>query len=121
MTLSANGDTIKCEYGGIFTANTNVKRIYPKFGGNELLTGQTSSGAAVAWAVDLYLIRVSNTVVRYVARFCTVGDAPTVSSGELTGLNLTTTAYDIALDGRSVSAAGELTAQSGFGIYCPAA
>lgn len=120
-SLTQNGDTIKCEYGGIFTANTNTKRIFPKFAGVVLATGQVAAAGATDWTVDFYLIRVSNTVVRYVVEFTSTGETPTIESGELTGLNLTTTAYNIDLDGRTVTSAGELTAQSGKAIFHPAA
>lgn len=119
-TLTQNGDTIKVEYGGIFTANVNTKRIQPKFAGTILATGQAAA-AATDWSVDYYIIRVSNTVVRFVVEFTSTGETPTVESGEITGLNLTTTAYGIDLDGRTITTAGELIAQSGYGIFHSAA
>ncbi|MBL8183157.1 MAG: hypothetical protein JNL64_16285, partial [Blastocatellia bacterium] len=112
---------IKCEFSGVFTANGNTKRIFPKFAGIVLATGQVAAAGATDWTVDFYIMRVSNTVVRFGVEFTAKGEPVEIESGEITGLNLTSTNYDIDLDGRTVTTAGELTAQTGFGIFYPAA
>ena len=119
-TLSQDGDKIQFEYAGILTANTNTKRLLPKFAGTILATGQTNAAAATDWTIDAYLIRVSNSVVRFAVEFTTTGDYPIIESGEITGLDLAANDYQIDLDGYSVTAAGEVTVHSGFGIFYPA-
>lgn len=121
LTLFEDGDKIQTEYSGIFTANANTKRVFPKFAGTVLATGQTSSATATDWTVDAYIIRVSNTVVRFGVEITSNETVLAVESGEITGLDLDSTNYQIDLDARSVSAAGEVTAHSGFGIFFPAA
>lgn len=120
-TLMQDGDTIKVEYGGIFTAANRNKRIYPKFAGQILATGDVTNSTATYWAVDYYIIRVSNTVVRYVVEFTSKGEPVEIADGEITGLNLTSTAYNLDLDGRTVTTAGDLTVRSGYGVFHPAA
>jgi hypothetical protein len=119
--LAENGDKIQFEFSGILTANTNFKRLYPIFAGTVLATGQTNVAAATDWTIDGYIIRVSNSIVRFAVEFTTTGDYPIIESGEISGLNLTTTDYQLDLDGRSPSAAGELTVHSGFATFYPAA
>lgn len=118
-SMSVNGDKLRVEYGGEFTANTNTKRLFPKFAGTVLATGQVSATSATDWAIDYYLIRVSNSVVRYTVEFTAVGEPVVVESGEITGLDLTANAYDVDLDGRTVTTAGELTAKTGYGVFIP--
>jgi hypothetical protein len=120
-TLANDGDKVLFEYSGIFTANTNTKRLLPKFHTTTLGTGQTALAASEDWAIDGYIIRVSNTVVRFAVEITASDTVLVVQSGEITGLNLTTTDYQIDLDAYTVAAAGEITANSGFGIFYPAA
>lgn len=116
-SLVNNGDKIRVEYSGTFTANTNTKRIFPKFAGTILATGQTSSATATDWTVDYYVIRVSNTVVRFGVEVTTNDAVLAVESGEITGLDLTANDYQIDLDARSVTAAGEVTGLTGYGVF----
>lgn len=119
-SLADDGDKIQVEYAGIYTANTNQKRLQPKFGTNVLITGDTTNASATDWYVRYYLIRVSNTVVRYAVEFGTNADQATIDTGEITGLDLAANTYAIDLDGRTVTSLGELTAKLGYGMAMPA-
>jgi hypothetical protein len=119
-TLAVNGDKITAEYAGIFAANANEKNVNIYFGGTVLFGTPGPTENAKEWKLQLTLIRVSNTVVRYVVQFSS-GDHWTPEYGELTGLNLTTTDYDIELKGETPAVAGDLTAKMGYGVFWPAA
>lgn len=119
-SLATNGDKILIEYSGIYTANTHNKRLQPKFGTDILITGETTNASATDWMIRYYLIRVSNTVVRFSVEFSTNADQPQVETGEITGLDLAATAYAIDLDARTATSAGEVTAKLGYGVAMPA-
>lgn len=119
-SLATNGDKILVEYSGIYTANANQKRLQPKFGSTVLITGDTTNASATDWFIRYYLIRVSNTVVRYNIEFGTNADQLQVDSAEITGLDLDATAYAIDLDARTPTTAGHLTAKLGYGVAMPA-
>ncbi len=68
-TLSADGDKITAEYGGIFVAHATATRdIKCYFGGTVVLdTGALSTATAESWDIKVTLIREGSTVVRSVA------------------------------------------------------
>lgn len=91
-TLANNGDKLEAEYGGVFVSSgTATREIKVYFGGTVIFdTGALTLSLSSAWTGYVSIIRVSNTVVRYMISFTTEGAALAAytSVGELTGLNL---------------------------------
>lgn len=118
--LATNGDKITVEYSGIYAANADEKAIYLKFGGTELFSGTGIVENGTRWKMNATIIRVSNTVIRSVVHFETSNPFTPVYT-EVTGLNLTTTDYDIELIAADIDNAGDTTAKLGYGLFIPAA
>lgn len=119
-SLAEDGDKILVEYSGVYTANANQKRLQPKFGSTVLITADTTNASATDWFIRYFLIRVSNTIVRYSLEFGTNADQLQVESNEITGLDLAANSYAIDLDGRTPTTAGHLTAKLAYGVAMPA-
>lgn len=93
--LSANGDKLEAEYGGVFVSSgTATREIKIYFGGTVIFdTGALTLSLSSAWTTYVTIQRVSTTVVRYMISFTTEGAALAAytSVGELTGLTLSNT------------------------------
>ncbi len=91
-TFGTNGDKVTAEYGGTFVSSATATRqmkIY--FAGTVILdTGALSISASASWGINVLIIRVSSTVVRYSVSLQTAGASLAVYNavGELTGLTL---------------------------------
>lgn len=122
--LVVNGDKIIAEYSGVYAANANEKVIILNFAGTDVIDASVSavSASTAQWNLELTMIRVSNTVVRVSTALITEdGSTPFIEYIELTGLDLTVNDYDLTLYGLTVTAAGDVTAKMGHGIFIPAA
>ncbi len=93
--LANNGEKIEASYAGnlaSLTANTQLK-VY--FGGTAIFdSGATFFGAAEGWSVNVLIIRVSSSVIRYSIRANGSGNDffdNNTAIGELTGLTLSGT------------------------------
>lgn len=126
-TLSANGQKLIASYGGNFvTVGTELTQLKVYFAGTAIWD---STGIAVAtgtssWNVDVKIIRVSSTVVRYNVTLNTTGASGFVycTVGELTGLTLTNTNI-IKLTGVSSgvgSGVGDIIGKMASGRWEPA-
>jgi hypothetical protein len=93
--LAVNNDKVRARYGGIVVGHaTATRKIKVYFAGTAILdTTALISASNSNWCIDVLLIRVSSTVVRYVVYFVNTGFASVVpvSVGELTGLTLSGT------------------------------
>lgn len=114
-----NHDKVVMTFAGSMAANSNNKRLFPTIGTDVLMTVDLSNAALTDWVLTWYVIRVSNTVAKYGIVFSGMGVTPVVESGELTGLDFEKGTLELKLDGRSVTAAGELTLQSAYGEIKP--
>jgi hypothetical protein len=94
-TFTTNGDKIEATYGGTFVSSaTATRQIKVYFAGTVILdTGALSISASASWQVNVLLIRVSSTVVRYTISLQTAGASLAVynATSELTGLTLSNT------------------------------
>lgn len=125
--LAANGDKLRTEYGGAFVSSgtaTRQVRIY--FGGTLIFdTGALTLSLSSAWTVYVTIVRVSATVVRYMASFTTQGAALAAytSSGEVTGLTLANTNI-LKITGQAAgvgAATNDIVARLGYVEFLPVA
>lgn len=89
--LGTNGDKLDATYGCIFVNSTSTKQLKLYFGGTAIFdTGALTISASSEISMEVLIIRVSSTVVRYVVRAVTTGASTGAYSavGELTGLTL---------------------------------
>lgn len=93
--LGTNGDNIEWEYGGVFVSSaTATRQVKLYFGWTVIFdTGALTLSLSSARKVDFNIVRVSNTVVRYMISLTTQGAALAAytATGELTGLTLSST------------------------------
>lgn len=96
--LSANGQKITANINGTFVSSASATRqLKVYFAGSSIAnTGALTTAAAQSWTIDILLIRVSSTVVRYRVFITTTTGAGAaafseVVVGELTSLTLTGT------------------------------
>lgn len=123
--LSNNGDKVTFTYAGIFAATGATSHgVGVAAGGSNmaaLSNGVTSGGG---WKIEGTIIRVSNTVIRYLAQihFDNTGVSTNLSytvPGEITGLNLSAAGLRIGLSTESPNT--NVTAKMGSLIYYSAA
>ena len=111
-TFVSDGGTVRFVYAGTTTANANEKDWNLQFNGNVLI--QVNYLANVGdWRIEGTLIRASNTEVRCFSQYTTGNGSeyPMIDYVELTGLNLTTTGYALALKLTTTDTAGNITAK----------
>lgn len=93
--LANNGEKLEIEYGGVFVSSgTATREIKIYFGGTVIFdTGTLTLSLSSAWTVYVEIIRVSATVIRYMASLTTQGAALSAYTavGEVTGLTLSNT------------------------------
>jgi len=117
-TLGANGEKIKALFSGTFNDVTATNQLKVYFAGTAIAdTGALTISATGSWVVEVLIIRVSSTVVRYSVNISTTGasTAAYASSGELTSLTLSNTNI-IKITGTAAGATGgssDITAKSG--------
>lgn len=95
-TFNGNGDKVIASYGGNFvTVGTEIVQLKVYFAGTAIWdsTGIAVTTGTTSWNVDVKIIRVSSTVIRYNVTLNTTGASGFVycSVGELTGLTLSNT------------------------------
>jgi len=127
-TLDANGVKLSAEYGGTFVSSaTATRQVKVYFAGTVIFdSGALTVSAAASWNLDVLIVRVSSTVVRYTIIFLSGGLSSLTppSTGELTGLTLSNSAV-LKITGQSAgtgAATNDIVAKAGTGcILAPAA
>lgn len=93
--LSANGQKLLAQLAGVFVSSaTATRQLRVYFAGTVIFdSGALTLSLSAAWHVDITIIRVSSSVVRYTVRMFTEGAALAAytATGELTGLTLSNT------------------------------
>ena len=122
--LSTNGQKVSAQYGGILVGHaTATRQIKVYFGGTAIFDSTAITVASnCSWTVDVTIIRVSSTVVRYRVEFTSLAYmAPTV--GELTGLTLSNTNIlkITGQAGAAGAATNDIVAKLGYVEWKPAA
>lgn len=117
--LSSLGDVIDFEFSGTLGSNTNDKDLLLSFAGTTLFDSTTLTGNGEDFKIEGSIMRISNSAVRTTVNLITpeVGNQTNVAS--VTGLNLTTTDYDLLLKATTSEGAGDITAKTGRGVYIP--
>lgn len=91
-TLSTNKDKLEARYAGeMVNSATATRQLRVYFGGTAIFdTGTLSLSAASDWDIDVFIIRVSSSVVRYSVKLNLTGASLSAYAnvGELTGLTL---------------------------------
>jgi hypothetical protein len=90
--LAANGDEIRARYAGVLVSSaTATRQLRVYFAGTAIFdSGALSVSVAGDWVIDLTIMRVSATVVRYAVAMTLTGASlgAYANVGELTGLTL---------------------------------
>ena len=123
--LATDGDSILGRYGGTFAISaTATRQVKLYFGGTTIFdSGTLNSTVAYDFDLNIQIIRVSSTVIRYILTF-NAGNFflyPRVLTGELTGLTLSNTnIMKITGTAAGVGAAtNDIIAKLGTVIYQP--
>lgn len=92
LTFSTPGDKLYTYYAGVFVSSgTATREIKISFAGTQIFdSGALTLSLSSAWVIEVLLIEVSATVVRYSVNMTTEGAALAAYTnvGELTSLNL---------------------------------
>lgn len=123
--LTNDGDKINFTYAGIFdVTGATTHTVGVAAGGSTMANMSNGTTSGGSWKIEGTIIRVSNTVVRYIAQlhFDNTGVSTNLSytvPGEITGLNLSSTGLRIGLPVASPNT--NVTAKMGSLIYYSAA
>lgn len=125
--LGANGEKLVALYAGNFvTVGTELTQLKVYFGGTAIWdsTGLAPATGTTSWTVNVTIIRVSSTVVRYAVQLTTSGASGFVYNtvGELTGLTLSSTNI-LKITGTSSgvgSGVGDIVGKMAYGSWQPA-
>ena len=126
-TFNGNGDKVVAMYSGNFvTVGTELTQLQVYLAGTSIWdsTGVAPTTGTTSWKVNVELIRVSSTVVRYTVSLNTTGASGYVyaKSGELTGLTLSGTNI-LKITGTSSgvgSGSGDIVGKMGYVEFKPA-
>lgn len=119
--LNVNGNVVRATYGGEYTGS-ETRLVAIKYNGNIVHTFSVPNANAPTgdWRVDVSIIRISNTTIRYTSKIAisnnlNVNDNQSTLTGEVTGLNLSSSGLDLSLFGGIVtSTAGTCIGRFGF-------
>jgi hypothetical protein len=92
--FGANGENVECVFSGAYVGSAFTKQVKAYFAGTAIFdSGALAVGSNSSWRMEINLIRVSSTVVRYSVAMNTSGASTMVYTnvGELTGLTLSNT------------------------------
>lgn len=126
-TFVSDGGMIDVLYSGIFASNTHQKSLELVFASTVIFSSDdydflTMSGAdSAGWKITAQIIRASNTEVGYTTELVTRGlsDGDVwMKTGTITGLNLTTTGYNLVLNATTPTI-GDVTAKFAKCLYHP--
>jgi hypothetical protein len=126
--FATNGDKVSAMYSGNFvTVGTELTQLKVYLAGTAIWdsTGVAPATGTTSWKVNVDLIRVSSTVIRYTVSLSTTGATGYVyaKSGELTGLTLSGTNI-LKITGTSTgvgSGAGDIVGKMSYDEFKPAA
>lgn len=125
--LATNGDKVSATYGGSFVSSgTATREVKLYFAGTVIFdSGALTLSLSAAWNMDVLIIRVSASVIRYAISFTTEGAALAAYTavGELTGLTLANTAV-LKVTGQAAgigAASSDILAKLGTVSFVPAA
>ena len=116
-TWSTDGDVLEAEYAGFFAANGNTKFVVVEVASTQVANISVTENNT-KWSIEIEVMRVSNTSLKVsgTLSYGTAGNV-TVINQTITSLNLTTTDYDVLLQGTTPTASGDLTVTHGFGKF----
>lgn len=125
-TLATNKDKIEAKYAGeMVNSATATRQLKVYFGGSVIFdTGALSLSASSDWDLEVLIIRVSSTVVRYTCKLNLTGASLSAycNVGELTGLTLSN-ANTLKITGQAAgvgAATNDLVARLGNVEWKPA-
>ncbi len=119
-TLISDLGRIAATYHGETANNTNEKNFTLALGGNTLISTTYDPVNMYAWSIQAQIIRESNTVVRCFTSIDCHLQSPRTAYTRITGLNLTSTAYNLQLTVEGPGAAGDILYRFSAGEYIPA-
>jgi len=122
--LANNGDKIKFTYAGTFSSVATSHIVGLAIAGTSVASMSNGATLGGNWKIEGYVIRVSNTVVRYTANLFFDNSGVTTNAtlnsvGELTGLNLSGNGLRVVVTAGTPNS--NVTANIGSLIYISAA
>lgn len=123
--LGKDGDKIVATFSGIFANNVNTKRLRLKYNASTILdTGILTGNAAGTWVIEVTIMRISSTSVRYAAKAFVNGvtvTTPVVTMAELSVTNHTATKILKVTGQNGSSVASDIVARMSTIEYAAAA
>lgn len=102
-TFISNGGTLDAQYFGIMVASTNERSLILKFGGTTIFTQLYDASTYSKWRLDCSIIRESSSAVKCYVTMFVPGLYPDMTYTRITGLSLTSTAYNLELTAEQTS------------------
>lgn len=121
-TLTTNGDRVLVKFTGYSENNANSKKWLVGVAGSTRLTTTQTVNLRTGWEINVRLKRKSNTELNVSTSLIASGSGATamyVKTEGITGLNLTTTAYDIVLKVTTSASAADVTSDGYEVEYFP--
>jgi hypothetical protein len=115
--LTTDGDVLRVQYAGTFNPSTDVKRVRVQVDTTEISPPFTTNLAVSdAWLLDMYLIRVNSTTLRWAFRATSPGQNVMV---QVFDFGADPTNLTIKLRAQSVTTIGDIEAHSCYGMFLP--
>ena len=96
-TFISDGGAIHAKYIGIMVANTNERSLTLKFAGTTIFNQLYDESGQITWAIDCSIIRESSSIVKCFVTIMIPAVYPLMVYTRITGLNLTSNAYNLEL------------------------
>lgn len=123
--LGKDGAKIVATFSGIFANNVNTKRLRLKYNASTILdTGVLTGTVAGTWVIEVTIMRISSTSVRYAAKAFVNGvtvTAPIVTMAELNVTNHTATKILKVTGQNGTASASDIVARMSTIEYAAAA
>lgn len=111
---------IEATYSGETANNTNEKNFTLSFGGTTILGAAYDAVNIFGWSIHAQIIRESNSAVRCFAYCISRLQTTQTKYTRITGLSLSSTAYNLQLAVESPAGAGDIIYRFSTGEYIPA-
>jgi hypothetical protein len=117
--LTVNGDVLHCHYAGVFNPSTDTKNVVVEVGSTQMSPVLTVNLiASDAWMIDMYLIRVNATNLRWALRASVPAKNVMVQSFDVPSIDATN--FTVALRAWSLTTIGDIEVNSCYAMLMPA-
>lgn len=103
-TFISDGGMLSAQYFGLMVASANERSLILKFGGTTIYSQLYDTATAITWRLDCSIIRESSSAVKcYVTIFMQGASSTEMTYTRITGLSLTSNAYNLELTAEQTS------------------